>query len=136
MTSIVDLTAARLTAQVTSRTVYAHAVPKLPAALYLWVYSDVPLPSSLDLADSQTIRGVTVWINSVASDSNPGTAAAEAMAGAQMAQDALTGWRPLDGAWKPVPISSQPPIKDDDIPGQTVFYAVSTWQFNYEEEAS
>lgn len=128
---IVDLLAARLES-LTPWTVYKNGLPKAPSYPYLWVYSTAPLPESVDLGDSQSLRNVTAWVSAVSEDVNPDAAADEAAWGAQMAAEALVGWRPAAGHWKPVPLASQPPAKDDDLPDLTVFYAVSSWAFHYQ----
>lgn len=128
---IVDLLAARLDSLV-PWTVYKHGLPKNVTYPYLWVYSTAPSPESLDLADSQSLRNVTAWVSAVSEDVDPDAAATEAAWGAQMAAEALVGWRPAAGHWKPAPLSSQPPRKDDDLPDLTVFYAVSSWAFRYQ----
>lgn len=128
---IVDLLAARIESLV-PRTVYRNALPTAVDARYLWVYTATPLPESMDLGDSQSLRNVTAWVNSTSANADPQVAADEAAWGAQMAAEALVGWRPAAGHWKPVPLAAQPPVKDDDLPGVTVYYAVTSWAFRYQ----
>lgn len=133
--SAVDLVAARLEVVVPQRAVYRHALPNDPADLaaqYLWVYGNVPSPQSIDLGDSQSLRDQTVWITSAARDSDVERAANVAVWAADKAQEALIGWRPAAGHWKPVPLSSQPPQRDNDETTGTVVFTVATWGFTYQ----
>jgi hypothetical protein len=137
MSTVVDLAAARLEVSVPARTVYKHAVPKgtpeVPLAdKYLWVYSNAPVFESVDLADSQTLRQVTLWVTSAARAGDMQSAAEAAVWGAEKAQEALRGWRPAAGHWKPVPLSSQPVQRDDDLPDVAVAFVTSTWGFQYQ----
>lgn len=132
MSVVVDLAAARLEAVVPARTVYKHAVPKAPDPFYLWVYSNGPVFESVDLADSRTLRQVTLWVTSTARAGDARAAAEAAVWGAEKAQDALRGWRPAAGHWKPVPLSSQPVQRDEDLPDAVVAFVTSTWGFQYQ----
>lgn len=132
MSVVVDLAAARLEATVPARTVYKHAVPASPDAYYLWVYSNGPVFESVDLADSQTLRQVTLWVSSTARAGDMQSAAEAAAWGAEKAQEALRAWRPAAGHWKPVPLSSQPVQRDDDLPDVAVAFVTSTWGFQYQ----
>lgn len=132
MSTVVDLTADHLAAVVPSRTVYRHALPHSPDARYLWVYGNAPVMESDDFCDSQSLRSVTVWVTSAARDADPQVAAHEAAWGAEKAQEALRGWRPAAGYWKPVPLASQPPARDTDLPDAIVVYTVATWGFQYQ----
>lgn len=132
MTTVVDLAADHLAAQVPSRTVYRHALPERTDARYLWVYGNAPVMESDDLCDSLNLRQVTLWVTSASRAADPQAAAQEAAWGAEKAQEALRGWRPGAGYWKPVPLSSQPPQRDTDLPDAVVVYAVATWGFQYQ----
>jgi hypothetical protein len=132
--ALVDLVVSRLEAQVsTKRTVYSLAVPSQPVARYLVVWAPVGADESLDLADTQSLRSADVTVTSVSRNTKPEEAAREALAGLEFAHAALLGWRPSLGrsAWKPEPVSSQPPRRDDDLP-DTTFYAVEQWRFRYQ----
>lgn len=130
--SAVDLVANRLEVMVPQRTVYRHVVPTDPVAAYLWVYGNAPAPQSIDLGDSQSLRDQTVWVTSSARGENVEAAADAAVWAAEAAQEALVGWRPAAGHWKSVPLSSQPPQRDEDLPGVTVVFTVATWGFTYQ----
>jgi hypothetical protein len=105
--------------------VYRSDVPKTPAARYVVVRSNIGVDESVDLADSRSLRGATVWVTSVAPTSD------EALWGAEKAHDALLGWRPSASSWKPVPLSSQPPTRDESLP-TTVVFTVETWGFQFQ----
>lgn len=132
MTTVVDLAADRLEAMVPARTVYRHGVPKSPAAEYLWVYSNAPVFESVDLADSRTLRQVTLWVTSTSRAADMPSAMRAAAWGAEKAQEALRGWHPGVGHWKPVPLTSQPPQPDPDLPDASVAFAAATWGFQYQ----
>jgi len=125
--------AARLEAEVPGRVVYRHAVPDNPAARYLFVYSNTPGRTSDNLGDVATMRDETVWVTSTSVGQRE-QATQEALWGAEKANAALENWRPPIGsaAWKPVPLSSQPPTRDESLPAVTAMYAVSTWGFTYQ----
>lgn len=132
MTTVVDLAATRLELMVPARTVYKHAVPAVPVANYLWVYSNAPLFESVDLGDSRTLRQTTLWVTSTARAGDMPSAAEAAVWGAEKAQEALRGWRPASSHWKPVPLSGQPVQRDDDLPDAAVAFVTSTWGFQYQ----
>ena len=129
--ALAEVVAAHL--ETTGRTVYRSAVPDDPPARYLVVRSSVGTDESVDLGDSQALRSAVVTVTSVSTNTLDATAAAEAMWGAEKAHDALRGWRPSIGraAWKPVPIASQEPIRDESL-STTTYYAVERWGFQYQ----
>lgn len=128
----VSVVAARL-AGVVPRAVYEHAVPRPPADAYLWVYGGVPIAESRDLSDGYTVQAQTVWVVSCSRDRAPEVAAGEAAWGAAAAAEALRGWRPpLPGASLVVPLAAQPAARDEDLPGETVFFAAATYVVQYQ----
>ena len=132
--ALVEAVAARLESQVgPSRPVYRNAVPDDAAPRYLFVYSNTPGSTSDNLGDVATMRDTTVWVNST-SVGPRAQATDEALWGAERANNALENWRPQIGAisWKPTPLSSQPPQRDESLPEVTAMYAVSTWGFTYQ----
>ena len=130
--ALVDSVASQIESVVgAARTVYRGEVPDNPAARYVVVRSNIGTDESVDLADSQTLRSATVWVTSASRNDNPVTAHDEALWGAEKAHDALKGWRPNAGSWKPVPLSSQLPQRDEALPS-TVVFTVETWGFQFQ----
>ena len=131
--ALVDVVAARLEAEVPGRVVYKHAVPDNAAPRYLFVYSNTPGRTSDNLGDVATMRDETVWVNSTSIGPRE-QATAESLWGAEHANAALENWRPPIGSasWRPVPLSSQPPTRDESLPSVTAIYTVSTWGFTYQ----
>lgn len=129
----VDDVAARLTAQVTARTVYPYAAPNgaLPAR-YLIVHGSAGTESSERLADQVDAVDAPVWVTSVSRNADPEVAAREAAWGAEKAREALRGWRPAATAWKVRSEASQPAKRDESI-NEATFYAVE--QFSVKRQA-
>jgi len=113
--------------------VYRNSVPDDAAPRYLFVYSNIPGRTSDNLGDVATMRDTTVWVNSTSVGPRV-QATDESMWGAEKAAAALENWRPAIGtaAWKPIPLASQPPQRDESLPEVTAMYAVSTWGFTYQ----
>lgn len=130
--ALVESVAARIeSATGAARAVYRGEVPGDPEPRYVVVRSNIGTDESVDLGDSQTLRSATVWVTSVSRNDDPVTAHDEAVWGAEKAHDALKGWRPAATSWKPVPLSSQPPQRDEALPSTTV-YTVETWGFQFQ----
>jgi len=121
--SIRDDVAARLSAQIPSRTVYSGAVPdgSLPPR-YLVVWASEGDESSTRASDGTNTQTPSVWVSSVSRNNSPKIAADEAAWGASKVRAALRDWRPY-GDWKIRPEVSQPPRRDEAIPA-TTFFAV------------
>lgn len=101
MATVVEDVAARLRAQVPSRTVFEWAVPDgaLPAA-YLLVRASPTGESGERMPDTVDHEGWTVRVLSVCQNADPHVAARTADAGATFARRALRGYRPLAGQWR------------------------------------
>ena len=114
---------ARLTAQIPSRTVYPYAVPDgtVPAR-YLVVYGSEGVEESTRMVQHVNQQVPTVWVTSVARNTNPITAAREASWGAQKAREALRNYSP-DGSWAFRAEISQPASRDESTTS-TTFFAV------------
>lgn len=121
MTLLSDV-AARLTAQIPSRTVYAGAVPDgtLPTR-YLVVWASEGTEESTRLCDTTNVQTPTFWVTSVSRNSSPMVAAQESAWGSSKVRAALRDWRP-SGKWKVRAEASQPPRRDESA--TTTFYAV------------
>ncbi len=120
--SIVGDIATRLTAQVPSRTVYAHAVPDGPLpAQYLVVRASEGSEGSTRVCATTDTQTPSVWVTSVARNANPQVAAQECAWAAGRVRVALRDWTP--GVWPVTPETSQGPTRDESIPA-TTFYAV------------
>jgi hypothetical protein len=111
--------------------VYPHGVPDRPTYPYVAVWSDVGGVDSDDLADSQAVRSITVWVSSVASDDQAARAGEQCAWASERALEALIGWRPNQGqiSWKPTVLATLPPQRDDDIPGQVVYFCTTQFGF-------
>lgn len=105
-------------------TVYKYAVPEAPTYPYVWLYSNTGQAASVDLANTPTMRDVTLWVVATA-DGDPQQAAQQAAWGAEKAQAALVGSRPY--GWRPEHLSTQPPSRNDTLPDRTVFFAVDMY---------
>lgn len=101
MATVVEDIAARLRAQVPSRTVFEWAVPDgaLPAA-YLLVRATPVDEASGRMVDTVDHEQWTVRVLSIARNADPLKAARTADAGATLARRALRGYRPLSGQWR------------------------------------
>lgn len=130
---MVEAVAARLEAQVPGRVVYRNSVPDDAAPRYLFVYGTTSGRTSDNLGDVATLASETVWVNST-SVGPRAHATDESLWGAEKAVAALENWAPPIGSasWKPVPLSSQPPQRDESLPELTAIYTVSTWGFTYQ----
>jgi hypothetical protein len=115
--------AARLAAQIPSRTVYAGAVPDgtLPTR-YLVVWASEGTEESTRLCDTTNVQTPSFWVTSVSRNTRPEVAAQESAWGASKVRAAMRDWRPA-GQWKVRPESSQPPRRDDTV-DTTTFAAV------------
>ena len=116
--------AARLEAQIPSRTVYPHAVPsgKTIPASYLVVHGSEGSEESTRSADTVNVQTPAVWVTSVSRNENPLAAAREASWAAGRVRAALRNFRP-GGRWSVRAEVSQPARRDESI-SATTFYAV------------
>ena len=118
--ALVEDVAARLRTQVSSRTVYEHAVPDGDvAAAYLLVRAAVTDEGSERLATTTHVTGATVRVLSVARNKSPYVAARTATAGATLTRAALRDWRPSGGQWPLRFDLGADAFKDDSIPETT-----------------
>jgi hypothetical protein len=101
MATVVEDVAARLRAQVPSRTVFEWALPDgvLPPA-YLLVRATPTAESGARMPDTVDHEDWTVRVLSVAKNADPHVAARTADAGATFARRALRNYRPLSGQWR------------------------------------
>jgi hypothetical protein len=132
--ALAELVAERIESVVgAARAVCRGAVPDSPPARYIVVRSSVGTDESVDLADSQNVRSAVVTVTSVSVNSDDNVAADEALWGAEKAHDALKGWRPGVGraAWKPVPLASSEPARDESLP-TTTYFTVERWGFQFQ----
>ncbi len=118
MTLLADV-AARLVAQIPSRTVYAGAVPDgtLPTR-YLVVWASEGSEESTRLCDTTNVQTPTFWVTSVSRHAEPQIAAQEAAWGSSKVRAALRDWRPAS-QWKVRPEASQPPRRDEAVAATT-----------------
>lgn len=123
MATVVEDVAARLRAQVPSRTVYEWALPDgtLPPA-YLLVRASPTGESSDRMPDTVDHEDWTVRVLSVARNADPHVAARTADAGATFARKALRDYRPLSAQWRLLFDLGSDAYKDDTTT-QTAYVA-------------
>lgn len=129
--TLVEDVAARLRAQVSSRTTFEYAVPDgaLPAA-YLLVRATPADEAGERMTDTTDHVMWTVRVLSVARHSDAFKAARTADAGSSMARTALRDFRPSLGPWRLRFAASSDAFRDESLPDSTfvaaVQYAVRT----------
>lgn len=118
---LVEDVAARLRAQIPSRTVYEHAVPDgtLPTA-YIVVRGGITAETSARMTDTTHVGEGLIRVLSVARNSDAHKAARTADAGAAFARDALRDFRPSGGQWPMRLALGSDPYRDESV-AETTF---------------
>lgn len=126
--TVVEDVAARLRAQVPSRTVYEWAVPDgtLPAA-YLLVRASIADETSERMVDTTHVAYETVRVLSAARNDNPHSAARTADAGLRFARAALRDYRPSSGQWRLRFETGSDPYRDESVT-ETTFVAAAQYR--------
>lgn len=126
---LADAVATRLEAQVTSRTVYVHAVPDGPLpSRYLLVEASEGDEYPSRAVDAPNVQVPFVWVRSVSRHQSPDVAAREAGWGAAAVRTALRGWRP-DDEWRIRSYASVPPGRNEAL-SATTFFAVEQFRLH------
>lgn len=125
--TLVEDVAARLRAQVSSRTTFELAVPDgpLPTA-YLLVRATPAAESGERMTETTDHVSWTLRVLSVARHADPYKGARTADAGLVMARDALRDFRPGSGAWRLRYEAGNDATRDESLP-DTTFVAAAQY---------